>query len=149
MIDTADRAKLFILRSEEIRANALRYLGHVRIDPEHPLEVRIKPHKAKRSLAQNALFHKWMTEVSRKWAEATGKHVEPRVWKEYFKRLFLGEEYHEVNGMKWTETRHTSDLSVKEMSQFMHDVDQFCAAELGILLSHPEDLWREAMGIAA
>jgi hypothetical protein len=138
--------KRFVIRNERIRDNAIAYLRTLKIDEARLYEVKVKPHEAKRSEAQSSLFHIWMREVSRQYAEATGAFHEPKVWKIFFKRMFLGEEHISCRGMEWDETRHTSDLKVREFSDFLEIVEHYCGSELGIVLPHPEDMWREAMG---
>ena len=104
-------------------------------------EVTIAPAKSARSNAQNALFHMWMREVSIQYAEATGEFHAPEVWKEYFKRLHLGQDT--VRGLDVT--RQTSKLTVKEMADFLTWLEHYCGSELNITLPRPIDLWMEAM----
>jgi hypothetical protein len=88
-------------------------------------------------LAQNSLFHQWCGVVSQEWAERTGKFYTPEQWKIYFKKLFLGEEVTEINGVIVSELRHTSKLDTAKMAEFMDKVDNFCGSELQIFLPLP------------
>lgn len=121
------------------------------IEALHPrgkaVEIIIKPHRKHRTLAQNALFHAWMTEIAKHYAETHGDWHPPEVWKEYLKRLFLGEKAHTMpDGRVVTTTRGTSDLKVDEFAAFLDQIDMWAAQELELMLPHPEDMWAEAMG---
>lgn len=114
------------------------------------VEVVIRPHKKNRTLAQNALFHAWMTEISRHYAETFGDWHSPEVWKQMMKNMFLGEQVVQMPGDKIVSvTRSTADLKVDEFADFLDQIDQWCAQELELVLPHPDDLWAEAMGRAA
>jgi len=128
----------FRLISELVRHNAA---NAVMVAPDG-FEVIIQEAKNSRSLAQNRLFHMWMREISQGWAEATGEFHAPDVWKEYFKRLYLGQET--IRGM--SVTRHTSKLKVTEMAEFLTWIDHYVGSELGVTLTHPVDLYMESMG---
>jgi len=128
----------FRLISELVRHNAA---NAVMVAPDG-FEVIIQEAKNSRSLAQNRLFHMWMREISQGWAEATGEFHAPDVWKEYFKRLHLGQET--IRGV--SVTRQTSKLKVAEMADFLTWIDHYVGSELGITLTHPVDLYMESMG---
>ena len=51
----------------------------------------------------------------------------------------------EFNGKIYEEHTTTSELDVGEFSHFLTQIDQYCAEELGILLTHPAEYHR-AMG---
>lgn len=114
--------------------------------PKAVLEVIIRPYKAKRSLAQNACFHAWMGELSRLYSEHYGEEKAPWVWKEFFKRQFIGEAVEEVMGQVITCTRSTTTLSVNEFAEFLTRIDVWVLQELGLMLSRNRDYF-EAMGI--
>ena len=110
--------------------------------------VVISQYAAKRSLAQNSLYWLWITEISLS-AYYSGSQVlhEPKVWHSFFAERFLGREAIELpDGVIIDETRSTTDLSTKEFSQYLTDVELFCGAEMDLQLPHPEDLYNEAFG---
>lgn len=81
----------FILRSDEIRQRALRYLSHLDLDPDHPLQVTIEPHEERRTVEQNNLWQK----ISRSLSEQVvieGRRFSHEAWKEKMKRDVLGTE---------------------------------------------------------
>ena len=88
----------------------------------------------------------WMREVSDSYYETHDEKYSPLVWKEYFKKLFLGEEAHQINGKAIITTRHTSKLLVDEFCAFLTDIDIYCAKEFECLLTHPALIYDEAIG---
>lgn len=126
----------FHLISELVRQNAA---NAVMIAPVN-YEVIIRKKENNRSAAQNRLFHMWMREVSQGYAETIGEWYAPEVWKEYFKKIHLGQET--IRGVDVT--RGTSKLKVAEMADFLTWVDHYCGSEFGIILTHPLDLYTEA-----
>lgn len=92
--------------------------------------ISIDKAKKKRSLDQNALFHKWCRVVS-KDTGASMKDV-----KDYFKTRFLIRENPLGGGYI---VGSTSDLSMKEFKHFMDEVHAEAASEFGIDLPTPED----------
>lgn len=113
----------------------------------HAVEVIVRKFKKKRSLAQNGLFHLWMGEVAKHYAEHFDDWKSPEVWKEFFKREFLGEKAHEMPGGRVVSTtRGTSDLTVVEFAEFLDRIDQWCSENLQLALPHPMDMYAEAMG---
>lgn len=136
----------YVLRSDAIVEGAREFIGEL---PREPLyEVVIQPYRVKRSIAQNSLLHFWMRHISDWYYHTHGQLIAPEVWKIFFKRHFLGQEHHEMLGETWDETRHTSDLSVKEMGEFLNNIDHYCGSEFGMSLPRP-DIWHEAMGRTA
>jgi len=126
----------FDLINARIRDNAINYIATLP-DTER-WQVEVKPYKRGRSLAQNSLFHAWMTEISEKYAASYGDLKAPWVWKQFFKSLFLGEEVGEVRGKYVVETRHTSKLKVCEFADFLNSIEAWVVTELGFDLSHNE-----------
>ena len=138
--DDAERG----IRDERFRNAAIDYLMNVTADPA--IEVSIQPYKRGRSLAQNRLLHMWMREVSQGFAEHYGDWKAPDVWKEFFKRLFLGQTEHKIHGASVAMTAKTSSLKVAEFSDFLNQIDLYCGSELGLMLTHPAGIYDEAMG---
>ncbi|MFV2057335.1 MAG: recombination protein NinB [Thiohalomonadales bacterium] len=104
-----------------------------------PLQVVIKVFKRDRSKEQNALFHVWAAYISKQYYLTHGTHFAPKVWKEYFKKEFLGEETLEGPRGTMVRTRRTRDLSVPEMSEFMLRLTVYCLEEYNITLKGLED----------
>ncbi len=120
-----------IIKNEDIRARVLGIIQGLPIDK--PYQIEIKPFKRKRSLSQNALFHKWVNIL----AEHTG--YSDFEMKEYLKVQFLSPQFMQVRD-RTIVSRHTSKLDTKEMSEFMNKVMAFAVTELNVTLPSPQDL---------
>lgn len=131
------KGRTIVIHNQDLRRRAASAVRNIMSEPL--MEVVIRPHKSQRSIAQNALLHAWMKEVSVQYAESHGKFYSPEMWKEYFKRIHLGEETIEVAGKAKTITKKSRDLKVKEMTEFLEFIDHFCGSEMSIFLPHPED----------
>lgn len=117
------------------------------INLDKPLTVTIQPARKNRTNAQNRLLHMWFNEISEKHYLNTGDAFSAQAWKEQLKRMFLG--YDEVampNQSIAFVTKSTAKCTTKELSEFMEKIDVFCADDLGIILTSPEELYNEAMG---
>lgn len=102
--------------------------------------VVIKPAEDKRSLAQNALSWIWYGEM----AKETGHSVQDI--HDICCRQFLGVRVIErFDGSTFEALNTTRDLKVKPFTEYLERVDAW-AAELGFLLSRPQDVYYRAMG---
>ena len=138
----------FILNSPDVVNNLIRKLTQLKFDGSMPIfEADVKEYKKNRSIAQNRLMHGWFLQISKERQEAGHKIYTPKVWKEYFKTMFLGEEVIELpNGKFKIQSIRTRDLNTKEMTEFLEKVDHYAGSELEIQLFHPDD-YNYAMGI--
>lgn len=121
----------FILRSEAVKATAANFIGKIRIDPEHPLEIVIQRHRKKRSLSANALYWVWLGIIS----SETGN--DPDSLHEWAKRQFSLPREITIMG-DTCEVYTTAKMSVADMSAYMERVEAWATGE-GIILPHPED----------
>lgn len=81
--------------------------------------------------------------------------------REHYGQIASAEEWHEVMALKLRPVKtsvvkmpdgeavtvgrwRSSTASVKEMSEYLNDFDAYCAC-MGLMLSHPDDLYRQAM----
>lgn len=126
----------FILWGEREREHALRSIYEMRIDPKHPPEINIGPHKKKRSLSQNALMWKWINEVVDIVCADTGNDADQIHY--WFKEKFLSPTIIEVRGQA-VEYRTTTNLTAEEMSAYMDRIHAFVTQELDIRLTLPEE----------
>lgn len=102
------------------------------LDLNKPWVVTIKRYK--RSLNQNALFHKWVDQI----ACHTGHTNEET--KDQLKFMFLPPtSITEFKGVI-TEHRHTSMLDKAEMGLFMDRVSAFAHSDLRVRLTVPEEM---------
>lgn len=120
-----------ILRTQAQIDLAVKVIGRINPDPEHPLEVLLRRHKKKRSLEQNALYWSWLGIISRH----TGNDTEQL--HEAFKQRFAEAMVADVFG-KTVTIYSTAKMKVGEMSEYLDRVFAFAASE-GIVLPLPED----------
>lgn len=120
-----------IIRNDDIRKRLINIIEKLPIDK--PYQIEIKPFKRKRSLNQNALFHKWVNIL----AEHTG-YSDFEI-KEYLKIKFLQPTFMQVRDRSIV-SRHTSKLNTQEMSEFMSKVQAFAIVDLDVQLPTPQDL---------
>jgi len=109
---------------------------------EKPIMIRVTP--ITRSDAQNKLLHEWFRIISKEFEASGGEFYSPKEWKAELKEKFLG--YESVNtpsGVK-EQLRHTSELNVHEMSEFLEAIEHYCGMYLNINLEHTST-YREAI----
>lgn len=140
---------VFILRprDDRVRRNAVEHING--LDPEKPWQIVVGPHASKRSLAQNRLYWKWVHAIQQHLLDTAGRHYSDKQIHAWLREKFLPTEVVEIKGEVKEARKSTADLNTKEMSKYLNDIDMYCAAELDLVLPHPQDLWYEAMGRAA
>ena len=139
---------IYILRSKQITDNLIEQLNKIAYgDGRFVYCVDIKKHREARTKSQNAMMHMWFTFMAKQhYLNGSGMFT-AKAWKVMLKEKFLGEEVIELpDGRRRAETKHTADLSVKEMSEFLETIDHFVGAEHNIQLPHPHD-YNLAMGL--
>ena len=121
---------------EESRQRAIEAIKA--LDLSKPWLVSIQRERMRRSLNQNALYHKWIGII----AEHVGD-THNRIH-EWCKGEFLPPEFITVEGRSRECRKSTTELDTKEMSRFMDLVYTWATSELGLILPVPEDLGRAA-----
>lgn len=152
---------VFSIRSDQDLENATAYiLGHYQqaINDQRPLVVRINTKQEDRSLAQNRLYWKWLTQ----WAnhQGTDKNTEHL----FFKRKFLSLIYFRDDVKQYRATfnavkelklqKHrlydqvanglnelvtTKDANTTQFTEYLNDIHTFCLKH-GCYLQTPDDL---------
>ncbi|HGL4530283.1 YbcN family protein [Enterobacter roggenkampii] len=113
------------------------------LDAGQCFRLQVKPWREKRSLSQNALSHRWYTEISEYLIKSGRTDATPAWVKRNLKKTYLGYEEVEytdfVTGIKTIELelRHTSDLDTGDMHHFMCQVEGWCA-QFGLVLTIPK-----------
>ncbi len=102
-------------------------------------EVIIRKHRKSRSTSQNALMWMWLSVVQ----SETGNDKD--ALHDYFREKYLGRDRTEVLNQQRHVLKSTTKLTVQEFTQYLTQIEAFCATELGITLPHPEDIYRDAM----
>ena len=114
-------------------AYALRFLSE--LNPEKAWDVEVSPHSKALSVRQRNLFWKWMSEAGGELG------YDKDDFAELMKDKFLAPHYIEdLNGNPKEVRKSIKRLKVGEMGQFMDSISRFCAQDLGINLTHPEDI---------
>lgn len=108
-----------------------------KLNVEKKWEVTIGRKTKKRTLSQNALYHKWVGII----ADETGNDNEDV--HEAFKRKFVPPREVEIFG-EILMRQSTTDFDTKGMTEYMEKVYAFSVSELGILLPIPEEMGRAA-----
>jgi len=127
----------FIVTQKSGAEAVYNYLAN--IDIPKTLLVTVKEYRRSRSKEQNALIHVWFTYISKQYYLTHGELYSPNVWKEYLKKMILGEEVIDVPHGTITRTKRTRDLNVGQMTEFMEHMVIYCATEFEIILSGLED----------
>lgn len=115
------------------------------LDATKRWEVDIRPAKSKRSLAANRLLWLWNSQIQ--------THM-----REHFGEIGSAEDWHEVLVSRLLPTRvvvfcgepvhcrtQTRKLSVADMSAYLELLEMYCAENLGLQLTRPEDIYWEAL----
>ena len=126
---------------------------------DEPHDVIIRPHKKNRSLSQNRLSHMHYSQIASQMYEQPAE-TKARCKLDYGIPILIAED--EYFAEKWHKvTRHltreelleavtiipvTSLMNTKQMTSYINAYMQQHQAQ-GIALSHPDDLYYEAMGI--
>lgn len=127
------QAQEYIVSTPQVRDRVSVMVGS--LDLTQRFCVKISKAKSRRSLSQNALYHKWVGILG----QHLGYHHDEMATE--LKELFLpAAGRHHFIGLDNVEKVRltTTGLSKSDMSQYMSAIDQF-AAENGVLLPHPED----------
>lgn len=130
------RANPYIVRDEYMRSRVADLIA--KLDLSRPWQVTVEPHRARRSLNQNALYHKWVGIIA---ADTGNSHDDAH---EFLKGEFLEPRTVEI-GRRLRQVRpSTTTLKIDEMSAYMNQVQAWAGSTLGIILPTPEDLERAA-----
>jgi len=111
-----------------------------------PQTITIKAHRKKRSLAQNSLMWLWYDEIKKHIFDSQGDMYTSEDIHEWFKQLFLPKRAIEFKAKILEVQIGTKELNTIQMMEYLEKLDYYCADKLNLMLSKPEDLWREAQG---
>jgi len=150
-----------VVINEQVKSRALDAVRSLSFDEPHT--VKIEPVEKNRSIAQHRLKWLWVSDIADFGGE-TKEEANRRLKKRFLVPIFerddaeyaaMIETVREVHrqGMKEQAVKlfdrivdmtRSSDASVKQMAEFLTDIEQDCGA-VQIPLRRPEDLYREAM----
>lgn len=156
---TSKKAKplYFRLVSDEVRDNCVKALFMAQQSSEEVLEVTIQPESRKRSLAQNRLYHMWVSHFS----QQTGISIDD-VYLD-FKRRFLLRIYYTADNQfaemcdsikqlekldlakyesiskQVIKMTSTTKANTEQMTEYLNQINRFSYSQ-NIMLPIPEDL---------
>jgi len=136
--------KTFIVVDDRSTTQALEFIAG--LDREHAYSVDVKVYKTSRTLAQNSLYWMWMTEMRDHLLETTGESYSAEDLHDFMKGKFLPTKVTEILGEIHRTKMSTTRLKVDEFSQYLEKIDYYCADELHLNLTHPDDVYDRAMG---
>jgi len=106
-------------------------------NPNKSFRVKVVGWKESRSLSQNALYHKWLSEIS-KQAKIDGKEFSSEIWAEYFKNYYCPKKIIEMPAGKPVTVTTTTKLDTGEMHHYLTRIEAW-AQQKGYLLTIPID----------
>ena len=115
-----------ILRGQAQKDHALKSLMNIEFNPDKLMELTIKPFKKNRSVAQNALYWKWMM-ICADELGYTKDGMHQTFMRELLAPIIIDTPSGDV--MEYS----TRKLNVKEMAAYMEQVS-FTAGEYGVKL---------------
>lgn len=124
----------FAIRNDNDRKAVIEYIGKLDVT-KREYEAVISKKTAKRTLAQNRLYHLWLNCIS---AE-TGNDTD--MLAEYFKSKFLYVRHRIIYGEQISVVPSTTTLTTEEFKEYLDKIQQWASAEQGIILPNPEDLY--------
>lgn len=118
------------------RAALLRVAGllsQMLVSEDKPLLIEVSPYSEARTNAQNRLLHAILRDVAEQ-IEVNGRRFSADVWKEHFRRTYLGtEEITLPSGELVTQGKSTTKATVGEMSEAIDGFMADLASEYGYL----------------
>jgi hypothetical protein len=97
-------------------------------------KFELKKYTDGRSAQQNRLYWAWLACISDETGDDSNSlHI-------HFMRLFAPVKIVEALGTVTETFLRTSEMSIKQMHEYMNKIEIFASRELQIILLHPEDL---------
>ncbi len=121
------------IANEQSRRRAAEHVAGLSVDGKR-WEVTVKRWRKKRTLNQNALYWKWITEVVDHVSDYTGYEKDEVA--NHCKQEFLPPKIIAIDG-KRSHYRTTTNLSTKEMAEYMDRIYRWASQELGLVLPSP------------
>ena len=127
----------WLIKTDFQKAAAAAHLATLPVSLEKPYSIKIEPYRHIRHLAQSRLFHMWCSEASKQGHEYTPEQVKSIAKLRWGVPILLAENegfaaywarvspifpiYEERWEMLMPRTPVTSEMTVKQMSQFLGD----------------------------
>lgn len=146
-----------ILKTPEDVKKATAVFAHLKLDV--PMEVIIREHKKDRSAAQSRLYWLWLTLIANELG-----YIKEELHEEYKRKYLIGifirddEDFAKmittIKGLsndEWLRKQvvalvSTTRANVQQFTEYLQAIEM-AAADMGIVLPHPDDYYFEAMGV--
>ena len=103
-----------------------------------PHRVTIRQWKESRSLSQNALYWKWLTEINKQAPlQCDAKISGAEMWHEVFKKYYCPAKSVKNNHAEIA-IKSTKSLDVGEMTHYLNKIENWCM-DRGVMLTIPHD----------
>lgn len=113
------------------------YLTKMIMSNDKSYRVIIKGWRESRSLSQNSLYWKWMTELS-KQAIINGGTFSDEVWAEFFKKYYCPSRVVEMPLGESSTIKTTTKLDTGEMHHYLNNIQSWCMQQ-GYHLTIPDN----------
>jgi len=111
---------------------------------EKPWVVAVSFVESVRSAKQNRLYWMWIQEIINHITVTMGETKTKRQIDAWLLDMFAPTEQSEFRGKNFTVVTTTSDMTQKQMSQYLNNIELYCPTELELVLTHPPDLYETA-----
>lgn len=130
-------AKRFEIRSPACLGRLIAFIGALSVDPQRPYVVEVKRMSVKRSLAANALYWKWLTQMAQYFSTPENELTKDDMH-DLMRHKFLGYRTVIIGQTEITQLKSTADRDSRQFCEYMNEIDMW-SADYGCLLPRPED----------
>lgn len=143
--------RIIVIRNDLRRQRALNAIRDIKIDPDHLIEVVVQDFNCTRSLAQNRLMWFWYKHIRLHMLAVKGEWYSEKSLHRYFSDMFMPWVTETVFGKVINRQKTSSELNVKEFSEYLTNLERYCYdnENIQLVLPRPEDMYHMAMGRAA
>lgn len=127
----------YTIHNDNVLGNCMRHLQKL---PAGKLwDVTIVEHRAKRSLAQNSLYWKWLTEISKQHPTSDGEFLDKEEWHYLCALKFLGLKELVVCGKTYKlPVKSTKKLKIAEFAEYLTKIEVEFLSK-GVSLTFPDE----------
>jgi len=136
----------FVLKNEKIKQSSIEWIQRLRLNGI-PYVVSVEQKKETRRLAQNNLLWVWLDFIAKYFQENTEQCLSADDWYLYFVNKFLPKKVKEINGECIVQQITSSNLSIKEFSDFLMKIEGYCLHQWALGIPIPNEYYNKAMGI--
>lgn len=115
-----------------------------KLDLNKAYRVNIVGWRESRSISQNSLYWKWLTEISNQ-AKIDGQKFKPDVWHEYFKKYYCPAKLIDMPAGPPSEIISTTKLDTGEMHYYLNKIEYWAQDKAYTLTIPIECEYRELL----